>query len=247
MRKRTMIAVISVLLTGMLLLCIVPSFAKYITSKGKQSEINSENFYFTSDYLKADETPVYEIFGNSVTFQIRNYIDSFRINQSDISYTVSADDGGLSSSTGTLAKITSNSQEITLTYTFADDEAQKEITVTATSTGIYAKELKAKFILIRPDKLRYEIKDTVGRNYAELFIYMGNTAQNIVITWNNAELFIDETNDYVFGKLNSSKNSVEIENIAADATVKIVFFKKNINADYTCGLTNTDGTIAISP
>ena len=55
MRKRIVIAVVSALLLVMLLLCIVPSIAKYTASKGQQSEIYSENFYFTSDYLKENE------------------------------------------------------------------------------------------------------------------------------------------------------------------------------------------------
>lgn len=247
MRKRTAIAIISTLLVIILLLCILPLIAKYIKSKGQQNEIYSENFYFTSDYLKENETPVYEIFGNSVTFKVRNYIDSLRINQSDINYTVSTDGGDISRTAGTLEKNISSSQEVTLTSTFADNEVQKEIMVTVTSTDIYEKELMAKFILIKPYNLKYEIKDIEGRNYAELYIYMGSTqVPTINISWDNTKILIDETNDYIFDKLNSDKNYVEINNISADTTAKIVFFKKNINADYTCGVTETSGTINIS-
>ena len=77
MKKRKVVAVISAILSFALLLYIVPILAKYITSKGEQSEITSEYFYFTSDYLKADETPIYEIYGNSVTFKVQNFVDDY--------------------------------------------------------------------------------------------------------------------------------------------------------------------------
>lgn len=246
MRKRIVIAVVSALLLVMLLLCIVPSIAKYTASKGQQSEIYSENFYFTSDYLKENETPVYEIFGNSVTFKVRNYIDSLRINQSDISYTVSADGGAVDILNGSLAGAVPSSKDITLTYAFAEDELQKEITVSVTGTGDYTQTLKAKFILIKPGSLTYQIKDQANRDYAELYIYTGNTAPNVTINWDKTKLLIDETNDYVFGKLNSDKNSVTVIDIPADTTVKIVFFKNDITQDYTYSITKLDGNININ-
>lgn len=245
MRKRKVVAVISVILSFTLLLGIVPIVAKYITRKGEQSEITSENFYFTSDYLKADETPIYEIYGNSVTFKVQNFVDDLRINQSDITYTVSSDFGTVSQSGGTITGAGKSADSITLSYIFSD-ETEKEIAVTVTSTDVYQKELTAKFILLKPDGIAYEIKDEENRNYAELYIYMGNTAKTVSLSWDKAKLLIDETNDYVFTKVTGDKNAVEIDNIAADTTVKIVFFKNNRNENHTCGLTVSNGTITIS-
>ena len=210
MKKRKTIAVVSVLLAVVLLLCAILSVAKYIIKKGQQSELTSQNFYFSSNFLKSDEVPTYEIYGNTVTFEVRNYIDGMRINDSEIIYTATATEGNLKKADEmvidantelTLAGGAKNSESITLTYEFADGEEQKEITVTATSTGVYAKTLTAKFILLKPKSLAYEIKDEVNRNYAEMYIYMGNTAQNVTLSWDNAKLLIDETNDYVFGKV----------------------------------------------
>lgn len=247
MKNRIVIAVVSATLIFTLLLCAVLILAKYRTDLGEQSEITSENFYFTSDYLKADETPEYKIYGNSVTFKVQNFVDSLRINQSDINYTVSATTGTLDKSGGTLEKSTSSSQGVTLTYAFPDNEDQKEVTVTVKSTSTYEKVLTAKFILLKPDGVAYEIKDEENRNYAELYIHMGNTAKTVNLSWDKAKLLIDETNDYVFTKVTGDKNSVVIDNIAADTKVKIVFFKNNVNENYTCGLTKvTDGTITIS-
>ena len=248
MKKRKIVAVVSVLLAVALLLCAIPSVAKYITKKGQQSELTSQNFYFSSNFLKSDEVPTYEIYGNTVTFAVRNYIDSLRINATDINYTVSTDDGTVNISSGSLTGAVPASENITLSYDFAQDELQKEITVSVTGTGDFTQTLKAKFILIKTGSMRYEIKDQADRDYAELYIYTGNTASDVTITWNKAELLIDETNDYIFGNttLNAEINSVTIRDIPADTTVKIVFFKKNIAQDYTCGITKSDGNININ-
>lgn len=248
MKKRKIIAGVSVLLAVALLLCVILSVAKYIIKKGQQSELTSQNFYFSSNFLKSDEVPTYEIYGNTVTFAVRNYIDSFRVNATDINYTVSADSGALDILNGSLEGAASSSANITLSYDFAADELQKEITVSVTGTGKFTKTLSAKFIFIKYDGLKYEIKDQADRDYAELYIYTGNTASDVTIAWDKAELLIDETNDYIFGNttLNAERNSVTIRDIPADTTVKIVFFKKNIAQDYTCGITKSDGTININ-
>ena len=248
MKKRKTVAVVSVLIAVALLLCVILSVAKYTTKKGQQSELTSQNFYFSSNFLKSDEVPTYEIYGNTVTFAVRNYIDSFRVNATDINYTVSADSGALDILNGSLEGAASSSANITLSYDFAADELQKEITVSVTGTGKFTKTLSAKFIFIKYDGLKYEIKDQADRDYAELYIYTGNTASDVTIAWDKAELLIDETNDYIFGNttLNAEINSVTIRDIPADTTVKIVFFKKNIAQDYTCGITKSDGTININ-
>lgn len=245
MRKRTVITVISVLLAVAISAFVIPTFAKYITNRGEQSELTSKNFYFSSNFLKSGEVPTYEIYGNTVTFAVRNYIDSFRISGADISYTVTADGGTLDKSSGSLSGAVSSSDNITLSYDFATDEMQKEITVSVTGTGDFTKTLQAKFIFIKNDSLRYEIKDEVNRNYAELYIYTGNTASDVTINWDKAKLLIDETNDYIFGNLNSDKNCVTVTNIPADTTVKIIFLKTDVSQDYTCGITKSDTTINI--
>ena len=248
MRKRTVMTVISLFLVVTLLAFVVPTIAKYITNKGQQSELTSQNFYFSSNFLKSDEVPTYEIYGNTVTFAVRNHIDNLRINATDINYTVNTDPADrvtVDTSNGTLTGGNASSQSITLSYDFPKDEEQKEITVSVTGTGNFTKTLKAKFIFIKYDGLKYEIKDQANRNYAELYIYTGKTASDVTISWDKTKLLIDETNDYIFGNntLTAEKNSVTVRNIPADTTVKIVFFKNDITADYTRGLTKYTGSI----
>lgn len=248
MRKRTVMTVISLFLVVTLLAFVVPTIAKYITNKGQQSELTSQNFYFSSNFLKSDKVPTYEIYGNTVTFAVRNHIDNLRINATDINYTVNTDPADrvtVDTSNGTLTGGNASSQSITLSYDFPKDEEQKEITVSVTGTGNFTKTLKAKFIFIKYDGLKYEIKDQANRNYAELYIYTGKTASDVTISWDKTKLLIDETNDYIFGNntLTAEKNSVTVRNIPADTTVKIVFFKNDITADYTRGLTKYTGSI----
>lgn len=241
MKKRIIAVVVSAALLVLSVLCVVPALAKYSTEQGKQSEINSPEFYFTSDYLSESVLPEYKIYGGSVSFEIRNFIDSFRVSKENITYTVSASGGTLSSVGGTLTAETADSDIITLTY--SGEEIEKEITVTVTSSSPYVKELKAKFVFTKP-VLRYEITDSAGSYYAELYIHTANEAKTVTVNWNQAELLIDETNDYVFGKLNADKNAATVT-IPAHTTVKIAFFKNDITKDYSCGETVFDGTITM--
>ena len=247
-KKKITVAVISVISALTLMLGIVPSLAKYVTEHGKQSEVVSDNFYFTSDYLSESESaiPEYKICGDSVTFEIRNYIDSFRVNASDIVYTVSANvgtltQGGEPTSGGTINGGTKAAHTVTLTY--SGEEAEKEITVTVTSSSPYVKELKAKFIFAE-SVMRYEITDSAGSYYAELYIHTANEAKTVTVNWDKAVLLIDETNDFVFGKLTAEKNSASVS-IPAHTTVKIAFFKTDITKDYSYALTKFDGTITM--
>ena len=239
-KKKITVAVISAISALTLMLGIVPSLAKYVTEQGKQSTVVSDNFYFTSDYLsESTMIPEHKIYGDSVSFEIRNYIDSSRVNASDIVYTVTATDGTLSSNGGTLIGGTEKCAKITLTYS----GEEKEIIVTVTSSSPYVKELKAKFVFTKP-VLRYEITDSVGSYYAELYIHTANEAKTVTVNWDKAELLIDETNDYVFGKLNADKNAATVT-IPAHTTVKIAFFKNDITKDYSYALTKFDGTITM--
>lgn len=245
MKKRMVSTSVSILTFLTFLLCAASVTARYLTIKGFQNEVYSDHFYFTSNFLKpTEENAEYRIIGNTVTFSIHNYMDSLRITESDITYQLTADAGTLSVNGGNLAKDVAASNTIQLTYDFAEGEMEKTITVTANSTEQYAQTLQAKFIL-QKEVLQYEIKDVKGRYYAELYIYMKNPKKTMKLNWDNTVIMIDETNDYVFGKLNSEKNSVTIDDIAEQTTVRIVFFKKDITQNYTHTLSPSDGTITL--
>ena len=245
-KKKITVAVISAVSVLAIILCFAPSFAKYITTQGRQSKLDSDHFYFSSDYLSEGVLPEYKIYGDSVAFEIRNYMDSFRVNDSDIAYTVSATDGtltkdGTPTSGGTINGGTKAADTVTLTY--SGEEAEKEITVTVTSSSPYVKELKAKFIFAE-SVMRYEITDSAGSYFAELYIHTANEAKTVTVNWDKAKLLIDETNDFVFGNLSAGKNAASID-IPAHTTIKIAFFKTDITKDYSYALTKFDGTITM--
>lgn len=250
-KKRITVSVISAVSVLAIILCFAPSFAKYITTQGRQSELDSDHFYFSSDYLRSDDTPVYEILGNSITFELRNYVDSLRINGTDITYEATSTAGTISPSTGTLTGGTDTSANVTLSYSFSGDEQQKEISVSVTGTGDYTETLQAKFIFIRStSNLQYYIEDSAGSNYATLYICAVETDTAAVLSWNTDKLLIDETNDYVFGRVTNDSSlhtgSATTRNIVAGAIAKIVFFKKNLSEDYTRVMTESeDGTINV--
>ena len=251
-KNRITALIISLSLVLIVALGAVSAFAKYVMKLGKQSEVVSEHFYFTSDYLKADETPTYTLSGNSVTFQARNYIDVLRINQANISYTVTLETAGegitLSQSGGTLTGGAQNAENITLSYVFPNGETQKEITVSLSSTQPYAKTLRATFLLIKTN-LKYEIHDAAGDYSAELYLHMGDSSQTVTLVWDNTKLSIDPTSDYVFGKTiatTGNQSSLALDGIPINSIVKIVFFKHDITVSYACALTGSDGSISIS-
>lgn len=253
-KKNKSITIVSITLGITLLIAleiiIVPTIAKFIKEQGNQSKIDSDNFYFTSDYLGFDEIPVYEIFGNSVTFEIRNYADSLRVNDTNIDYTVVITEGTVNKSFGTLLKDSQDSSKITLSYAFGEEE-QKEIMVSVIGTGKYVKTLKAKFIFIKPiQMIKYRIEDSIGSNYMTLYISSAQTDMIANLSWDMDKLIIDETNDYVFDNVSYDAlehiGTVTTKAIAANTTAKIIFFKKNLTEDYSCGETvSSDGTIKI--
>lgn len=240
--KKVIAAVISAALILTAALCLTPAIAKYVTTQGKQSEVISDEFYFTSDYLQTGEVPEYAISGNSVTFSLQNFMDSLRVCPSDITYTVTATDGTLTPSGGTLTGGNAASDKITLSYTGAG--ARKEITVTATGSGTYEQVLRAKFIFSLPG-LQYEIKDQPNSYYAELYIYTDTAVDALTLTWDKEKLLIDETNGYIFGQMNGEKTGATVS-IAADTTVKILFFKTDITQNYTQERQSAQDTIAVT-
>lgn len=245
-KLKKLFTVISTLLAFTILLCFPPVLAKYITEQGKELEVHADRFYFTSDFLSEDEEiPQYNVYGHQVAFRVRNFIDNLRINESDIHYTVTVSAGTVLDETGgTLTGNAKNDSTITLSYDFGKEELQKEITVTVESRSPYAKTLRAKCTFIKSAS-KYEIVDRAGSYYTELYIYTGDSAQGVTVQWDNEQIFIDETNDYVFGNLSYTKDSVTIENIAADTTVKILFFKKDISQDYSCAMTGFNDSIVM--
>lgn len=108
--------------------------------------------------------------------------------------------------------------------------------------------MRATFLLIKTN-LKYEIRDAAGEYSAELYLHTGNSSQTVTLVWDNTKLSIDPASDYVFGKTivtTGNESSLALDGIPMDSTVKIVFFKHDINVSYACAPTGSDGNIRIS-
>ena len=242
MKKIKIVAVAAAFLALTLFVCAAPSLAKYISEGGKQAQGVSAPFYFTSDYLDEDGDAEYRVYGDSVSFAVKNNADALRFCAGDVEYTASATAGVLSSYGGTLAG--GSATGVTLTLTYDGGEPDKEIVVTVKSGAPYEKELTAKFIFTAASA-EYEIEDYEGSYYATLYIYTENDDKTVNLLWNKETLLIDETNDYVAGNLNGDKTGATVT-APAHTTVKIAFFKNDKTKDYSCGKTKFDSTVDLT-
>lgn len=96
------VSVLTVLLFCVLILSVCSTvgltFAKYTAAKGSRGTAIAEPFFFSSDLLESGETiPYYQVEepkeGETIdfSFQVKNYMDSLRVNGEDISYTCRAE------------------------------------------------------------------------------------------------------------------------------------------------------------
>ena len=264
-------------LTGALIARFVHNY------KWEPGQITSKNFYFTVDLLGdtemipvaenqsehysfgSDTEGTWQLYGgaeHNITIHVQNYYDSLRINEKDITYTVSSSvnppsgssyNGSiiLSSTNGTLEHDKASTDAITMTipaYTTSPYEDKTNVQVEIKSTKPYTKIIKLNFELYQANAdLRYRVIDSVGSPYAEL-VLMTYASSEITpdITWPNG-LSIDNTNPLTY-KADESGNGFtqqHIYNITADyqTTISralnpgesetIKFFKDDISKNYS--------------
>ena len=103
---------------------LIPILAKYIKKVNNNIQINSTDFYFTSDLLDVPETngtfPEYTLGKgtNAITFSLNNYEDDLRFTTIDIDYEIkvtSSSDVIVFEETGTLNEAaTKNSKQFNI-------------------------------------------------------------------------------------------------------------------------------------
>jgi len=224
--KKSKGKVMSLLLViGIALVCLVGGIAaRYIHSEDyRGNQVGAKDFYFGIDVLTtgdSDENRVLErefgLYGSDQTqfhFSVQNFFDSLRVNQEDISYTISCAGAVLKHDSGTV----SSGSEFTLTagsqqshafwIEMTDPNDGDTATVTVSSSSPYRKEMTLR-VIAHPQSypVLYRIEDAPGRNYAKLVVMAGIAveAQTLDIDWsavNTPEagnvLQIDTTNTYI--------------------------------------------------
>lgn len=140
------------------------TLARYVMEKREQGIVEADDFYFTSDLLKAPSANAkYYIDPKDTTFQITlmNFSDAFRITEKDINYTVEVENGTANPTSGMLTGKSAQSAAIMITPDNSGD-----VTVTVTSTSPYEKSLSAVFH--RSLGNQYEVEDISGHRAAVL-------------------------------------------------------------------------------
>ncbi len=169
--KRTLpIAVLALFAVFVTLIGII--YAKYVTMEQSSDGVVSNRFFFTSDYLTEDGA-VYDIYGDSVVFNLYNNDGLNYTDQNNIRYKITTSGGHLDYTSVTyndtvpqLARSSSPGSKHTYTL---DRGNESSITVTVTSVAAYRKTMSATFNFI--DTGTYSIIDST--HYIIVDLYTG--------------------------------------------------------------------------
>lgn len=264
MKKKSLIiflSIIGVLVALGAISLVSYSVSKYYSEKNYQSQMVSDKFYFTVDLLgdtnlSTDFTKTYHLYGGDskeIKFNVLNYFDNLRINQSDITYSVELSGTGISFATindvsGSLTGKTKSSKELVLNINdqYKNDDV---VTVTIKSTAPYSKTLVLNFVLhTYASDLTLTINDSENSLYAEMILSCNVDVQAYLITIDYSEinassnaLGVDLTNEYLIDSSNTNSvaegeylKSIKItKEISAGSGVSIYMFKENILKDFS--------------
>ena len=177
---------IKLLLIMFILLMLIPvgiTFSKYVHDFIGDYLIKTSNFYFSSDKLS---NPAITYRANNwsgvsnfkIQFSLNNHKNNLLVSDSDIDYSLNIQTPSdvtstITSVSGTIYKseMTDNYEAIITPQRVFNTGESVTVTVTATSSAPYIKELKAYYIItVGRQGISYEIEDEVNRPYLNLTI-----------------------------------------------------------------------------
>ena len=172
------------------LMSSITAYAIYVRSTGFNGVVSSNKFYFESDLLD-ESNPTYELNSETteVTFNVRNYLDSYRISEVDIVVTVTASGGTLNKTDITLTKNSECTEVITLSNLIPGNTYE----VSVKGSAGYEKELKAKFFVRSTDAGIYKYVDESNPAYILLTVWSTDKSGDVVISFNGADIVPDKT------------------------------------------------------
>ena len=157
-------------------------YARYVYSTGNNGTVMAKEFYFTSDQLSKSGSPYTLSAGTtSVTINVKNYADVYRMSGEEITYTVTADNGatvGVLPGDGKLAGNTQASADVVISGL----QDGKTYTVTATGVAGYRETLTATFTVLEAAGV-YKYLDISNPAYVVLTVWTENVAGNASITF----------------------------------------------------------------
>lgn len=272
LNRRKVILLVAICLAVVLLGTIIGVGAKYIRDFASvQSQVLADDFYFTVDLLgdtqeKKDLSKEIHLYGGeakSLSFQVQNYFDDLRINEKDVSYTVSLscdrnDYSGYSFSAGSAGSYTLskgakaiNGYTVNLPEGYAALHGNTTVTATVKSTNPYVKEMKLHFVLHgQPEPVVYRVEDQVGGTYATLIVMASETinAGNLKLDWSAVNsgsnlLQVDTNSKHILdGSLVLTTNdpnsgflnqATTTQPMEENESILIYFFKADPTKDYS--------------
>lgn len=234
-RKRPVIvAVIFVLIAA---LAVV--FAKYVFLQSDTKETGSSEMYFTSDFLsKSGSSYTLTPGTDSVTIELRNYVDDLRWSEKDIqySYTVTKQWSGESvkSGSGTISRSADHGSSSSVTI---DGLGTGTYEVTATATAPFTETLKGTFTIpAESSGIDYSVSDSEGSPYALLTVSTENYKGNVTLSW-PAGVIPDSTQEAFAGVTTRQTDSYAAGTITVAvqpySSYTYRFFKEDVTKDHS--------------
>jgi hypothetical protein len=203
--------------------------AKYVSNNEKEAEIHASNFHFSSNYLKVDGVPEYNVSdwgSNSVVFYLFNYEqeNTALVSDCDISYKIIAPANWDVTVEGETLKDGVYTMEqgesfhrVSLTYKENDKPNPAEVTVE--SKAPYKKILKAKFNLTTKQGIEYTVDD-MG-DYAVVTISTNDYHGAVTVGWNPATHSPDNNCSLMINWRDNK--STEVINVMEYTTYTLIF------------------------
>lgn len=206
--KNRLIMVLTIVLGSIGIICafLTAAYALYTRTNLFTGTVQSNSFYFESNYLK-EETVTYELNAGttSVTFDVRNYADELRFSSTDINVTISTSAGTLDKTSLTLTGNSVSSDTITLSN-LVDGE---KYTVTVVGNAGFEKELVATFVVRKNDIEIYKHTDTSNPAYVLLTIWTKAGSGTFEVKYKDAFLVADNTWEGMESITNDFEGSIE--------------------------------------
>jgi len=179
-KKKRLLAALLVLLVCAVALCAFV-WAKYVTSRQKDTQVSAKAFYFESDLLNG-ESHTLPAGTNSLSFVLMNYPDSLRESEVDIDYTATLykGDSAVEIKRGKL-ELSEGSESVSFDISGL---SAGTYTVRCSATAPYAKTLTGTFALLPADpSVVPTVADGSGSPVCYLTITVGDYDGDVSIAW----------------------------------------------------------------
>ena len=207
--------------------------ARYIQQRQQDLLAQAKMFYFSSNLLTEADGTVYTLNPDtaSVTIILKNHMDSLRVSEDDIQYSIYVNDvkqGATERLTGGAAS------EKTFTL---DVEAGESYTVKAVGNAGYTKTLEAKFDVLQTPKKFYKHVDALDDHVLLLTVWTEDVSGDVTVPFPEG-LIPDNTDSKLAGTRNLSGSSygageTDAFELHEYESVTYRFFKDSPGMNYT--------------